>query len=101
MFNISLVLILILRSTINDILSKFIKIPLINKGIEFIDYIDNLVISSIPNYFKKSKTPMRSSRNFRQGGPEQSDKKSSDNVFFFLFLFFFFCFFFLVLSLFY
>ena len=26
---------------------------------------------------------MRGSRNFRQGGPGQSDKKSSDNVFFF------------------
>ena len=38
---------------------------------------------------------MRGSRNFRQGGPGQSDKeKSSDNVFFFFF-------FFLVLSLFY
>ena len=37
---------------------------------------------------------MRGSRNFRQGGPGQSDKKSSDNVSFFLF-------FFLVLSLFY
>ena len=36
---------------------------------------------------------MRGSRNFRQGGPGQSDKKSFDNVFFF--------FFFLVLSLFY
>ena len=29
---------------------------------------------------------MRGSRNFRQGGPGQSDKKSSDNVFFFFFL---------------
>ena len=37
---------------------------------------------------------MRGSRNFRQGGPGQFDKKrSSDNVFFFFF------FFFLVLSL--
>ena len=35
---------------------------------------------------------MRGSRKFRQGGPGQSDKKSSDNVFFF---------FFFVLSLFY
>ena len=34
---------------------------------------------------------MRGSRNFRQGGPGQSDKKSSDNGFFVLF---FFCFFF-------
>ena len=29
---------------------------------------------------------MRGSRNFRQGGPGQSDKKSSDNVFFVFFL---------------
>ena len=36
---------------------------------------------------------MRGSRKFRQGGPGQSDKKSSDSVFFF--------FFFLVLSLLY
>ena len=54
MFNISLVLISILRSTINDILS--------NKGIEFIDlhsiFKDNLVISSIPNYFNNSETPI-------------------------------------------
>ena len=35
---------------------------------------------------------MRGSRNFRQGGPGQYDKKSSDNVFFIVFL---------VLSLFY
>ena len=40
---------------------------------------------------------MRGSRNFRQGGPGQSDKKSFDNVFFFFFSFFFI----LVLSLFY
>ena len=36
----------------------FIKIPFINKGIEFIDlhsiFKDNLVISSIPNYFNDS-----------------------------------------------
>ena len=32
-------------------------------------------------------THMRGSRNFRQGGPGQSDKKSSDNVFFFFFFF--------------
>ena len=59
MFNISLVLISILRSTINDILSK---IPFINKGMEFIDlysiFKDNLVISSIPNYFNNSETPI-------------------------------------------
>ena len=34
---------------------------------------------------------MRGSRNFRQWGPGQSDKKIFDNVFFFFF-FFFFCF---------
>ena len=38
----------------------FIKIPFINKGIEFIDlhsiFKDNLVISSIPNYFNNSET---------------------------------------------
>ena len=40
----------------------FIKIPFINKGIEFIDLHSiskvNLVISSIPNYFNNSKTPI-------------------------------------------
>ena len=40
----------------------FIKIPFINKGIEFIDlhsiFQDNLVISSIPNYFNNSETPI-------------------------------------------
>ena len=40
----------------------FIKIPFINKGIEFIDLHsivkDNLVISSIPNYFNNSETLM-------------------------------------------
>ena len=59
MFNISLVLISILRSTINDI---FIKIPFINKGMELIDshsiFKDNLVISSILNYFNNSETPI-------------------------------------------
>ena len=59
MFNISLVLISILRSLITDIC---IKIPFINKGIEFIDlhsiFKDNLVISSIPNYFNNSETPI-------------------------------------------
>ena len=39
---------------------------------------------------------MRGSRNFRQGGPGQSVKESSDNVFNFFFIFYF-----LVLSLFY
>ena len=59
MFNISLVLISILRSTINDILSKFHSLK---KGIEFIDlhsiFKDNSVISSIPNYFNNSETPI-------------------------------------------
>ena len=40
----------------------FIKIPFINKGMEFIDlhsiFKDNLVISSIPNYFINSETPI-------------------------------------------
>ena len=40
----------------------FIKIPFINKSIEFIDlysiFKDNLVISSIPNYFNNSETPI-------------------------------------------
>ena len=40
----------------------FIKISFINKGIEFIDlhsiFKDNLVISSIPNYFNNSETPI-------------------------------------------
>ena len=38
------------------------KIPFINKGIEFINlhsiFKDNLVISAIPNYFNNSKTPI-------------------------------------------
>ena len=40
----------------------FIKFPFINKGIEFIDlhsiFKDNSVISSIPNYFNNSETPI-------------------------------------------
>ena len=40
----------------------FIKIPFINKGMEFIDvhsiFKDNLVISSIPNCFNNSETPI-------------------------------------------
>ena len=40
----------------------FIKIPFINKGMEFIDlhsiFKDNLVISSIPNYLNNSETPI-------------------------------------------
>ena len=59
MFNISLVLISILRSNHKR---HFIKIPFINKGIEFIDlhsiFKDNSVISSIPNYFNNSETPI-------------------------------------------
>ena len=39
-----------------------IKIPLINKGMEFIDlhciFNDNIVISYIPNYFNYSETPI-------------------------------------------
>ena len=41
---------------------QFIKIPFINKGIEFIDlhsiFKDTLVILSIPNYFYNSETPI-------------------------------------------
>ena len=40
----------------------FIKIPFINKGMVFIDlhsiFENNLVISSIPNYFNNSETPI-------------------------------------------
>ena len=40
----------------------FIKIPFINKGMKFIDlhssFKDNLVNSSIPNYFNNSETPI-------------------------------------------
>ena len=40
----------------------FIKIPFINKGIEFIDLLsifkDKFLISSIPNYFNNSETPI-------------------------------------------
>ena len=40
----------------------FIKIPFINKGIEFIDlhsiFKDNSVILSIPNYYNNSETPI-------------------------------------------
>ena len=40
----------------------FIKIPFLNKGIEFIDlhsiFKDNSVVSSIPNYFNNSYTPI-------------------------------------------
>ena len=40
----------------------FIKIPFINKGIEFIDlpsiFRDNNVISSIPSYFENTESPI-------------------------------------------
>ena len=40
----------------------FIKIPFINKGMEFIDlhsiFKDNLVSSSVPNYLNNSETPI-------------------------------------------
>ena len=59
MFNISLLLISILRSTVKDILSN---IPFINKGMEFNDlhsiFKNKLVILSIPNYFNNSETPI-------------------------------------------
>ena len=50
MFNISLVLISILRSTINDILSKFHSLT---KVLSLLIYI-----VSIPNYFNNSETPI-------------------------------------------
>ena len=57
MFNISLVLI----SEVNH-KRHFIKIPFINKCMEFIDlhsiFKDNLAILSIPNYFNNSETPI-------------------------------------------
>ena len=59
MFKISLVLISILRLTINDILSKFHSLT---KVLSFFYlhsiFKDNLVISSIPNYFNNSETPI-------------------------------------------
>ena len=40
----------------------FIKLPFINKGMDFIDlhsiFKDNLVVSSIPNYLNNSETPI-------------------------------------------
>ena len=48
-------------SEINHI-RHFIKIPFINKGIEFIDLLsifrDSLVTSSIPTYFENTESPM-------------------------------------------
>ena len=58
MFNISLVLISILRSTINDILSKFHSLTKVLSLLIYIDFKDNSVISSIPNYFNNSETPI-------------------------------------------
>ena len=59
MFNISLVFISILRSIINGILSKFHSLT---KVLSLFDlhsiFKDNLVISSIPNYFNNSETPI-------------------------------------------
>ena len=56
MFNISLVLIAINHK------QHFIKIPFINKGMDFIElhsiFKENLVISSIPNYFNNFETPI-------------------------------------------
>ena len=52
MFNISLILISILRSTINDILSKFHSLT---KILSLLIYI---VSSSFPNYFHNSETPI-------------------------------------------
>ena len=55
-------------------------------------FIMQSVFTDVPA--KSDSDVMRGSRNFRQGGPSQSDKKA-------LTFFFFFFFFFLVLSLFY
>ena len=51
--------------------------------------------------YSKTVIAMRGSRNFRQGGPGQSDNKALTTSFFGVFLGVFFLFFFLVLSLFY
>ena len=59
MFNISLVLLSILRSTINDNLSKFHSLTKVLSLLIYISiFRDNLVISSIPNYFNNSETPI-------------------------------------------
>ena len=48
----------------------FNKIPFINKGIEFIDFHsilkDNLLISSFPNYFNKTETPIICFKYYKQ-----------------------------------
>ena len=56
---------LLTRCYVKHFLSPYIysvKIPFINKGMEFIDlhsiFKDNLVSSSIPNYFNNSETPI-------------------------------------------
>ena len=54
MFNISLVLIPILRSTINDILSKFYSLTNVLHSI----FKDDVASSSIPKYFNNSETPI-------------------------------------------
>ena len=45
-----------------NIIRQFIKIPFINKGIEFIDlpsiFPGNNVISAIPSYFEKTESPI-------------------------------------------
>ena len=50
-----------IASEINHI-RHFIKIPFINKGIEFIDlpsiFRDNSVTSSVPTYFENTESPM-------------------------------------------
>ena len=59
MFKISLVLISILRSTINDILSKFHSLTKVWSLFDLLSiFKDNLVISSIPNNFNNSETPI-------------------------------------------
>ena len=54
MFNLSLVLVSILRSTINDILSKFLSLTM---ALSLLIYIVSS-ISFIPNYFNNSETPI-------------------------------------------
>ena len=58
-----LLLVVMLAETMTQLCSyHFIKIPFIYKGIEFIDlhsiFKDNSVISSIPNYFNYTETPI-------------------------------------------
>ena len=59
MFSISLVLISILRSTINDILAKFHSLTKVCSLLLYnYCFKDNLMSSSIPNYFNNSETPI-------------------------------------------